>query len=84
MTDIVITAAKEQPIGKFLGSLSGFSAPELGKFSLDAVIEENKINKDAVDEVIMGQVLTGGAGQNPARQTSMLSGIPIEKSATDS
>ena len=58
MTEIVITSAKRTPIGKFLGSLSNFSAPELGKFALDAVIEESKINKDAVDEVIMGQVLT--------------------------
>ena len=45
MTEIVITSAKRTPIGKFLGSLSNFSAPELGKFALDAVIEESKINK---------------------------------------
>ena len=81
MTDIVITAAKRTAIGKFLGSLSGFSAPELGKFSVEGVLEQNKIPKDMIDEVIMGQVLTGGSGQNPARQCSILSGIPIEKSA---
>ena len=81
MTEIVITSAKRTPIGKFLGSLSNFSAAQLGKFSLDAVIDECKIEKTEVDEVIMGQVLTGGTGQNPARQTSLLSGIPIEKSA---
>ena len=81
MTDIVITAAKRTAIGKFLGSLSGFSAPELGKFSVEVVLEQNKIPKDMIDEVIMGQVLTGGSGQNPARQCSILSGIPIEKSA---
>ena len=81
MTEIVITSAKRTPIGKFLGSLSNFSAAQLGKFSLDAVIDECKLEKNEVDEVIMGQVLTGGTGQNPARQTSLLSGIPIEKSA---
>ena len=81
MTDIVITSAKRTPIGKFLGSLSNFSASELGKFALDSVIEECKLDKNSIDEVIMGQVLTGGAGQNPARQASMLAGIPKEKSA---
>ena len=81
MTNIVITAAKRTPIGKFLGSLSNFSAAELGKFALDAVIQECKLDKSIIDEVIMGQVLTGGTGQNPARQSSILSGIPIEKSA---
>ena len=81
MTDIVITSAKRTPIGKFLGSLSNFSASELGKFAIDSVIEECKLDKNKIDEVIMGQVLTGGAGQNPARQASMLAGIPKEKSA---
>jgi acetyl-CoA C-acetyltransferase len=81
MTEIVITSAKRTPIGKFLGALSNFSATELGKFALEAVINECKLEKNRVDEVIMGQVLTGGAGQNPARQASIMSGIPIEKSA---
>ena len=81
MTDIVITSAKRTPIGKFLGSLSNFSASELGKFAIDSVIEECKLDKNSIDEVIMGQVLTGGAGQNPARQASILAGIPKEKSA---
>jgi len=81
MTDIVIISAKRTPIGKFLGSLSNFSASELGKFAIDSVIEECKLDKNRIDEVIMGQVLTGGAGQNPARQASILAGIPKEKSA---
>ena len=81
MTEIVITSAKRTPIGKVVGTLSNFSATELGKFALDAVINDSKLDKNIVDEVIMGQVLTGGAGQNPARQTSILSDIPIEKSA---
>ena len=81
MTDIVITSAKRTPIGKFMGSLSNFSAPELGKFSIDAIFQDTKIDKNLIDEIILGQVLTGGSGQNPARQSLMLSNIPEEKSA---
>ena len=81
MTDIVITAAKRTAIGKFMGSLSDYSAPELGKFVIEAVLNENNLDKNLIDELIMGQVLTGGSGQNPARQSSLLAGLPIEKSA---
>ena len=81
MSNIVITAAKRSPIGKFLGSLSSLSAPELGKLCIESVIEDSKIPKNFVDEIIMGQVLTGGSGQNPARQSSFLAGIPEDKSA---
>ena len=81
MTDIVITAAKRTAIGKFMGSLSDYSAPELGKLTIEAVLNENSLDKNLVDELIMGQVLTGGSGQNPARQTSILAELPIEKSA---
>ena len=81
MTDIVITAAKRTAIGKFMGSLSDYSAPELGKLTIEAVLNENNLDKNLVDELIMGQVLTGGSGQNPARQSSILAGLPIEKSA---
>ena len=81
MTDIVITAAKRTAIGKFMGSLSDYSAPELGKLAIEAVLNENSLDKNLVDELIMGQVLTGGSGQNPARQTSILAELPIEKSA---
>ena len=81
MTDIVITSAKRSAIGKFLGSLSGFSAPQLGALSIEAVLKDNNLDKSLVDEIIMGQVLTGGSGQNPARQASILADIPIEKSA---
>ena len=73
MTDIVITAAKRTAIGKFMGSLSDYSAPELGKLAIEAVLNENNLDKKLVDELIMGQVLTGGSGQNPARQSSILS-----------
>ena len=81
MTNIVITAAKRTAIGKFMGSLSDYSAPELGKLTIEAVLNENSLDKNLVDELIMGQVLTGGSGQNPARQTSILAELPIEKSA---
>ena len=81
MTEIVITSAKRSPIGKFMGTLASLSAPELGKLALDAVISDCKLERDVIDEIIMGQVLTGGAGQNPARQASISAGIPIEKSA---
>ena len=81
MSNIVIVAAKRTPIGKFMGSLSGFSAPELGSFCINAVLDQAGIEKNCIDEIILGQVLTGGAGQNPARQAAVLSDIPIEKSA---
>ena len=64
-----------------MGSLSGFSAPELGSFCINAVLNQAGLEKNSVDEIILGQVLTGGAGQNPARQAAILSDIPIEKSA---
>ncbi len=81
MTNIVITAAKRTAIGKFMGSLSDYSAPELGRLAVEEVLNENNLDKNLVDELIMGQVLTGGSGQNPARQSSILAGLPIEKSA---
>ncbi len=81
MTEIVIVAAKRTPIGKFLGSLSGFSSPELGSLVIDSTIKQSGIEKKKIDEIIFGQVLTGGSGQNPARQASILSKIPVEKSA---
>ncbi len=81
MTEIVITSAKRLPIGKFMGSLSQFSAHELGSLVVNSIIEDSNISKEQVDEIIMGQVLTGGSGQNPARQTAMLSDIPETASA---
>ena len=81
MSDIVITSAKRLPIGKFLGSLSNFSAPELGSTIINCLVSDSGISKELVDEVIMGQVLTGGSGQNPARQASMLSNLPENTSA---
>ena len=81
MNEIVITTAKRLPIGKFMGSLSKFTAPQLGSSVIDSVISESGVSKDLIDEIIMGQVLTGGCGQNPARQAAMKSGVPKEKPA---
>lgn len=81
MNDIVITTAKRTPIGKFMGGLSNFSAPELGKISINSIVEESGLSKENIDEIIMGQVLTGGSGQNPARQAACLANIPFDKSA---
>ena len=81
MNEIVITTAKRLPIGKFMGSLSKFTAPQLGSSVIDSVISESGVSKDLIDEIIMGQVLTGGSGQNPARQASMLSDLPEKVSA---
>ena len=81
MTKIFITGARRSPIGKFLGGLSSLSAPELGKYVIKQVIEDSNIKPDNVDEVIFGQVLTAGSGQNTARQSSILAGISNEKSA---
>lgn len=76
MKKVVITHAKRTPVGSFNGTLSSFSAAELGSISIKAILEESKINKDLIDEVIMGNVLTAGQGQAPARQAALYAGLP--------
>ncbi len=78
---VVIVAAKRTAIGAFMGSLATLSAVELGKIAIDAALKESGVAPADVDEVILGQVLTAGCGQNPARQTSVAAGIPVEKTA---
>lgn len=78
---VVIVAAKRTAIGSFLGSLSSLSAVDLGKVAVTAALTEAKVAPAEVDEVILGQVLTAGCGQNPARQTAIAAGIPVEKTA---
>lgn len=78
---VVIVAAKRTAIGSFLGSLSSLSAVDLGKVAVTAALAEAKVAPAEVDEVILGQVLTAGCGQNPARQTAIAAGIPVEKTA---
>jgi acetyl-CoA C-acetyltransferase len=75
--DIVITAALRTPIGTYRGSLKGLSADKLGTLAIKEVIHKSKLKKDDIDEVIMGHVLTSGAGQNPARQAAIHAGIPV-------
>tara|TARA_Y100000590_G_scaffold366619_1_gene426038 strand:+ start:655 stop:1845 length:1191 start_codon:yes stop_codon:yes gene_type:complete len=79
--NIVITAALRTAIGSFRGSLKDFQAHELGSIVVKEVMKKSQIKPEDVDELIMGQVLTGGAGQNPARQTAISSGLPVEKTA---
>jgi len=78
MSDIVIVAATRTPVGSFSGSLAGLSGAQLGSVVLSSVLERAKLNAAEVSEVIMGQVLTGATGQNPARQASINAGLPIE------
>jgi len=78
---VVITSATRTAVGSLGKSLKNISGEELGSTVIKEVIKRSKINPTDVDEVIMGQVLTGGTGQNPARQAAMKSGIPKEKPA---
>ena len=76
MTEVVIVAAKRTAIGNIGGGLSGLVAPELGAAVIKALLEETGVK--AVDEVILGEVLTAGVGQNPARQAALKAGLGIE------
>ena len=77
MQEVYITHAKRTAIGTFLGGISGIAAPKLGAFVLKAILEESGIDPEVIDEVILGQVIAGGSGQNPARQTVVGAGLPI-------
>jgi acetyl-CoA C-acetyltransferase len=76
MTDVVIVAAARTAIGKFSGALSGFSAAQLGAHAIKGALARARVKPEQVSEVIMGQVLTAGAGQNPARQALIFAGLP--------
>ena len=79
--NIVITSALRTAIGTFNGSLKSMQANELGASIVKASIEKSNLDPKDVDELIMGQVLTGATGQNPARQAAIKAGIPNEKTA---
>jgi acetyl-CoA C-acetyltransferase len=81
MSEVVIVSAARTPIGSFLGSLSSLSAAKLGEVAITEALKRGEINPDEVSEVIMGQVLTAGTGQNPARQAAINSGIPSDRTA---
>ena len=76
MTDIVIVAAARTAVGKFGGSLAGVAAPELGATVIKALLARSGLAGEQIGEVILGQVLTAGSGQNPARQSVIKSGLP--------
>ncbi len=78
---VVIVAAKRTAIGAFGGSISTVPAAQLGQSVIEAVLSNSGIKAEDVDEVLMGQVLTAGVGQNPARQAAIHAGIPKEKTA---
>jgi acetyl-CoA C-acetyltransferase len=81
MTDVVIASAARTAVGSFTGSFANIPAHELGTAVLEAVVSRAGIDKSEVSETIMGQVLTAGQGQNPARQAHVNAGLPIEAAA---
>ncbi|HJQ17648.1 MAG TPA: acetyl-CoA C-acetyltransferase [Allosphingosinicella sp.] len=78
MTEVVITAAKRTPVGSFLGAFAATPAHELGRATIEGALAQAGVSPQEVSEVILGQVLTAGQGQNPARQASMAAGVPKE------
>ena len=80
--DIVITSAFRTAIGSFNGSLSSKTAPELGSTVIKKCVENSSLKREEVDMVYMGQVLTAGVGQNPARQSTIFAGLPNETTNT--
>src|SRR3569832_2196681 len=76
MDDVVIVAAMRTAVGKFGGSLAKIAAADLGAHVIKGLLAKTGIKPDMISEVIMGQVLTAGVGQNPARQASIRSGLP--------
>jgi acetyl-CoA C-acetyltransferase len=79
--DIVIVSAARTPVGAFSGALSSLPAHELGKVAIQEALKRAGVEGPRVSEVIMGQILTAGQGQNPARQASIAAGIPVESPA---
>ncbi|PWS39058.1 acetyl-CoA C-acetyltransferase [Falsiroseomonas bella] len=81
MTEIVIASAARTPVGSFNGAFASLPAHALGTVAIKAALERAGVKAEEVDEVILGQILTAGAGQNPARQAAMAAGIPAERTA---
>ena len=77
MNEVVIVAATRTAIGSFQGALSAIPATELGATVIRRLLEETGLDGAQIDEVILGQVLTAGSGQNPARQTAIKAGLPF-------
>ncbi|MAG80789.1 MULTISPECIES: acetyl-CoA C-acetyltransferase [unclassified Limnobacter] len=77
MTEVVIVAAGRTALGKFGGSLAKISAPELGAHVIKGLLDKTGVKGEQISEVILGQVLTAGSGQNPARQAVIKAGLPV-------
>src|SRR5256885_10941739 len=72
----VLVGAARTPGGKFLGGLSSFTAPQLGAIAIKEAVRRSGIDTQAIEEVIMGNVVSAGIGQAPARQAALLAGLP--------
>ena len=81
MTEVVIAGAVRTPVGSFNGSLSALPAHELGAIAISEALSRAKVDPKDVSEVILGQILSAGTGQNPARQAAISAGIPVESTA---
>ncbi|MBI3451669.1 MAG: acetyl-CoA C-acetyltransferase [Rhodospirillales bacterium] len=81
MTEVVIAAAARTPVGSFNGALSGVPAHYLGQVAIAEALKRAGVEPGEVSEVIMGQILSAGEGQNPARQAAIAAGIPVERTA---
>ena len=79
--EVVIVEAARSPIGTYKGSLKNIKADQLGSIVINEILKRSNVSHDEVDEIIMGQVLTAGMGQNPARQAAINAGIPVSKPA---
>lgn len=82
MKEVFIVAAKRTPVGGFMGSLSGFTAPQLGALAIHNAYESIGLSPEHIDGVYMGNVLSAGLGQSPARQAAIFAEIPVDKDAT--
>ena len=81
MTEVVIAAAARTPVGAFNGGLASLPASALGQVAIKEALARAKVEPAEVDEVVLGQILAAGAGQNPARQAAVGAGVPYEKTA---
>ncbi|WP_126650491.1 acetyl-CoA C-acyltransferase [Chryseobacterium aureum] len=81
MKEVFIVAAKRTPVGGFMGSLSGFTAPQLGAFVIQNAYQSIGLTPEHIDSVYMGNVLSAGLGQSPARQSAVFAEIPVDKDA---
>ncbi|PZU14108.1 MAG: acetyl-CoA C-acetyltransferase, partial [Chryseobacterium sp.] len=82
MKDVFIVSAKRTPIGSLLGNLSGYTATQLGSIAIENALKSIAFHPEWIDSIYMGNVLSAGVGQSPARQAAIFSKIPYEKDAT--